>query len=378
MRRTAFLSTSFIDDNSNPPLYFGSRGSSVRIRPPRYPNYPHLLSNSPVKSFVDERFGSAFSSLFQAQAFHLEPDKNRTVAAFTWAGALGATRLSVQGHSHLVQRRTNGRPILPPAFKQRVSNGGMAVARIRNVKPDFFDDTKLASVSLEARYLFIGLFCWFDRQGVMEADVKFIKHRVFPYDSQITEEQVNGWLAELVELDRVRRLKYEGKWYLYCPNFSKHQKFHRDEKAKYPVPLDILKKHPASSLQAPCLHPASSAEIGNRRTETESPTAASDHLDPLPSPTNIPEIIEELSDFPEPEVLSLLTPEGQRFYLKRFGHTKIFRRELLECHLHWLTKKEPRPEFVNTLKNWFRVWEERTQKENPVSLKPLSQKVGDA
>ncbi len=224
MRRTAFLSTSFIDDNSNPPLYFGSRGSSVRIRPPRYPNYPHLLSNSPVKSFVDERFGSAFSSLFQAQAFHLEPDKNRTVAAFTWAGALGATRLSVQGHSHLVQRRTNGRPILPPAFKQRREQRGETVKikilgwekfneKRKDVKHcswlrlenKFPQSESLYTCTVRERYVYVALLCLASQRQSAELEfnedwfcAQFAGGGLEPEDIRSTIRKLNGTVLEHV------------------------------------------------------------------------------------------------------------------------------------------------------------------------------------
>lgn len=114
------------------------------------------------------------------------------------------------------------------------------MARIRYIKPEFYSDTKLSEVSILGRYLYAGLFCQLDKQGITIDDSKFLKREIFPYDEDITIKKIDSLLDELVHNGRLSRFEYGGKKYLYCPTLKKHQKFHKDEKPKYCIPDKIL------------------------------------------------------------------------------------------------------------------------------------------
>lgn len=126
------------------------------------------------------------------------------------------------------------------------------MARIRNIKPEFFEDTTIAELSRDARYLYLALFCWMDKKGIMEDNIKFIRAKVHPYDKDVSEKAVDKWVTELIHLKRLFRFMHEGKSYLYCPKFSLHQRFHKDEVEKYGISDEIL----ASVLSAPLQHGA--------------------------------------------------------------------------------------------------------------------------
>jgi len=143
---------------------------------------------------------------------------------------------------------------------------GAVMARSRTIKPDFFADTRLAEASVQARYLYIGLWTLFDRDGVTEDDSKLIKGHVFRYDDKLTPKRVEAMLDELVAIERVLRLEHAGKRYLYCPTFSRHQHFHRDERPKYSIPKEALSNASASTVQASMEHDAKPAVICNLKS----------------------------------------------------------------------------------------------------------------
>lgn len=162
--------------------------------------------------------------------------------------------------------------------KQLSYRGNGVMARIRYVKPEFFSDTTLAEVSIQARLLYIGLFCQLDRNGVGEDNAKLLKREVFPYDDGVSTMLVNNLLNELVSVGRVFRFEYENKKLLYCPTFYKHQNFHRDERPKYPLKQETilaLCQHNAETVQASFQTPASTTGTGTEtgiETETETGT----------------------------------------------------------------------------------------------------------
>jgi len=122
--------------------------------------------------------------------------------------------------------------------------------RIRTVKPEFFDDEKLATVSRDARLTFIGLLIYSDDYGVVKGNSRWLKARIFPYDD-IPLEMFEGWLLELTDLGIIAPFTAREETYLYIRNFTKHQVIDRPSKSRNPEPpQDILeaKASPRRSL----------------------------------------------------------------------------------------------------------------------------------
>ena len=71
------------------------------------------------------------------------------------------------------------------------------MARIRTIKPKFWDDTKIGRISRDARLLYIGLWSFSDDIGVVIGDTIWLKSKIFPYD-QIQVQQFEKWMNELV------------------------------------------------------------------------------------------------------------------------------------------------------------------------------------
>ena len=121
----------------------------------------------------------------------------------------------------------------------------MSVNRIRQIKPDFFEDEKITSVSFISRLFFIGLWCRMDRNGLIE-HTRLLKNLVFPLDDDIKPDDIEKLIDELCNtglnkenpgsplLVKVRTGK---KHYLYAPQFVNHQSANHRERAIHPISL---------------------------------------------------------------------------------------------------------------------------------------------
>jgi hypothetical protein len=100
------------------------------------------------------------------------------------------------------------------------------VARIRSIKPEFFDDFELSTISAYARLAFIGLWCFADRAGRLKDDPMRLRARLFPFEPQI---DMDGLLGELASVGVLVRYAHEGTRYLSIPGFERHQRPHPKE-----------------------------------------------------------------------------------------------------------------------------------------------------
>ena len=114
------------------------------------------------------------------------------------------------------------------------------MARCRIVKPEFWDDGKLASVSYQARLTYIGIWNFCDDYGVTKANSLWLKSRIYPYDDKLSIKDFNRWIQELVDLKRIIQFQACGETFYFLPNFRKHQVINRPSKTRYPEPPDNI------------------------------------------------------------------------------------------------------------------------------------------
>lgn len=96
------------------------------------------------------------------------------------------------------------------------------MARIRTIKPQFWDDAKIGQISRNARLLYIGLWTFADDLGVVIADPVWLKSKIFPYD-RIQVQQLKAWLSELEKTGFISLLSDFSESFYYLPTFSRHQ-----------------------------------------------------------------------------------------------------------------------------------------------------------
>ena len=148
------------------------------------------------------------------------------------------------------------------------------MSRIRNIKPDFFDDEGLATVSPWARLCFIGLWTEADREGRLEDRPGRLKARLFPFDAKV---DVKALIDELVEEGCVVRYSVNGSKLLFIPRFAKHQYLSRREPASSLPGIDQTQTGPVLVLDQSYTTPTDmdqdmDLDVG-RRTEDNVPAA---------------------------------------------------------------------------------------------------------
>jgi len=102
------------------------------------------------------------------------------------------------------------------------------MARIRTIKPEFWTDEKIGSVSIPARLLLVGSLNFADDHGGLDRSAKQLKAQVFPYDAIDCEPLV----LELIGAGLVIEYQVADGKYLHIKGFQKHQKV--DHPSKFP------------------------------------------------------------------------------------------------------------------------------------------------
>lgn len=108
--------------------------------------------------------------------------------------------------------------------------------RIRTIKPELFEDEQLGRMRRDVRLCFIALITMADDEGRFRAHPSLVRSRRFPYDLDLTDREVDGWLFELEAADRIERYEVEGQIYGRVVNFRKHQKINRPAPSRLPAP----------------------------------------------------------------------------------------------------------------------------------------------
>lgn len=98
------------------------------------------------------------------------------------------------------------------------------MARIRTIKPEFWQHPKTATADREARLLFIGLLNEADDEGRMRYSAKRLAGVLFPFDDDVTPVMLDGWVWQLERVALVERYEVEGASYLAIPGFTDHQR----------------------------------------------------------------------------------------------------------------------------------------------------------
>ena len=112
------------------------------------------------------------------------------------------------------------------------------MARIRSVKPEFWEDEAVAMLSRDARLLFIATWNLADDEGLLRWTPEYIKAQVFMYDEDIDIDSAQALMDELTGSRLL--LAYRGgklqQRLAWIVNFPKHQRPNRPQPSKLPPP----------------------------------------------------------------------------------------------------------------------------------------------
>jgi hypothetical protein len=130
------------------------------------------------------------------------------------------------------------------------------MARIRNIKPEFWQDEELAELPRDARLMYVGLWNLADEHGRLRGAPRYIKGQLFPYDDDLTAKDIDDLMEALVRAGKVHRYRVTGADYLWLPNLDRHQRLESAKvPSKLPVPIVVDgadKSARRSDLSAPC------------------------------------------------------------------------------------------------------------------------------
>lgn len=113
------------------------------------------------------------------------------------------------------------------------------MARIRSIKPQFWEDEKVSRLSIKGRLLFIGTWNFADDVGIIPWQPVFIRSRIFTYDD-FTLDEVRQIQQELEKERFVSTYVSNGCTYAVILNFRKHQKINKPQKSFSPIPPEPL------------------------------------------------------------------------------------------------------------------------------------------
>ena len=138
------------------------------------------------------------------------------------------------------------------------------MARIRTLKPEFWDSPSTAQADLAVRLTFMAMWNWADDSGHGTANVKELEAFVFPNDEvaelprRSSRNSAALWpnfaavLHEVAEVYGVVFYKVKGRPYYRIPSFNEHQAKHYRKESRYPQPeegeiIDVTSGYAISS-----------------------------------------------------------------------------------------------------------------------------------
>lgn len=112
------------------------------------------------------------------------------------------------------------------------------VARIRSVKPEFWDDRKLARrTSRDARLLYIALWNLADEHCRLNGDPQWLKGQVFAFDDDLDTAAIDRLLKELETVGSVVRYEVDEDPFILLPKLAKHQRLEPEKvRSRIPAP----------------------------------------------------------------------------------------------------------------------------------------------
>jgi hypothetical protein len=152
------------------------------------------------------------------------------------------------------------------------------MARIRTIKPEFWRDEFLASVSADACLLAIGLLNHCDDEGFFNANPKLVESDIFPL-----RDLVNTTTVLIQELSSIGYINLyqgsDGKTYGHIVNFEKHQVINKKTPSKIKGLCDLQQ----SSLTTPVALPTGKERKGKEMEHKEGkPSLSGTSFPPCP------------------------------------------------------------------------------------------------
>lgn len=118
------------------------------------------------------------------------------------------------------------------------------MARIRTIKPDFWEDEKLGRLEDIDRLNFLGLISLADDEGRGRGAAEWLCNRLHPYSVNGHRMLMEDSMNRLETANLVRFYEVDGQRFYQLRNFNRHQKINRPSPSKLPcLPEPSVKAH---------------------------------------------------------------------------------------------------------------------------------------
>jgi hypothetical protein len=108
------------------------------------------------------------------------------------------------------------------------------MARIRTIKPEFWDSPGSETVDPRWRLLYIAMWNWADDYGRGKAEARELLGFAFPRDEQLTLDEFRGGLGEVRRVFHVKFYKIDGRSFYWVSTWEKHQRIDKRSGARWP------------------------------------------------------------------------------------------------------------------------------------------------
>lgn len=112
------------------------------------------------------------------------------------------------------------------------------MSRIRTIKPEFPTSEQVVNCTPLTRLTFILLWLFCDDQGVHPDSPRKVRLECFPGDADITDDTIRECLDELEREELIMRFEVDGKPYLWCTGFIRHQRI-ENPTDRFPAPPGV-------------------------------------------------------------------------------------------------------------------------------------------
>lgn len=110
------------------------------------------------------------------------------------------------------------------------------MARIRTIKPEFWDSPDVARASLRTRLFYIAMWNWADDYGKGTASAKQLIGFAFPNDEDVTVSDYPSLAKDVAECFGVVFYEADRRPYYFIPTFPDHQRTEKRATSRIPDP----------------------------------------------------------------------------------------------------------------------------------------------
>lgn len=153
------------------------------------------------------------------------------------------------------------------------------MARIRTIKPEFWEDEKIGKLPIPCRLFFIGCWNFADDYGVVKGNAALLKSQIFPYDENLRVSEIKKWIDALVDARMLVPIIHSEESYYYIRTFRSHQVLDKRYNKSY-ISKDVindlinktLHKNDVNTTSTPRVHDVDTSEEKEKEKEKETPS----------------------------------------------------------------------------------------------------------